>query len=80
MDKNNTKIKNNDLYKYHYFSEQNLIENIEELFPSTILKTQKNISDDFIVKYILSEKYAKIREDREITINELSNYFPNFSK
>ena len=35
------------------YSEQDLIDNIDNLFPSIILKTQKKLSDSFIIKYIL---------------------------
>ena len=73
-------ISNKNLHEKNNYSEQVLIDNIDKLFPSVILKTQKNLSDDFIIKYILSEDYAKIREDHDITINDLSNYFPNFGK
>ena len=72
------KISNKELHEKNNYSEQVLINNIDNLFPSIILKTQKNLSDKFIIKYILSEDYAKIREDYDITINDLSNYFPNF--
>jgi hypothetical protein len=35
--------------------------------------------NSFIMKYILSDDYAKIREDYDITINDLVNYYPNFN-
>ncbi len=71
-------IKNTDLHKNNYYSVEDLIENIDNLFPSIIIKTQKNLTDEFIIKYILNEKYAKTREDDDITLNDLINYYPNF--
>jgi hypothetical protein len=73
-------ISNKDLREKDNYSEQDLIDNIDNLFPSIILKTQKKLSDSFIIKYILSDNYAKIREDYDITINDLCNYYPNFGK
>ena len=71
-------ITNRDLYKKNDYAVEDLIENIDNLFPSTIIKTQKKLTDDFIEKYILSEDYAKIREDYDITLNDLINYYPNY--
>ena len=71
-------ITNEDLCKKNDYLEKDLIDNIDNLFPSIILKTQKKLSDDFIIKYILSEDYAQIREDYDITLNDLVNYYPNF--
>jgi len=71
-------ITNNDLRNKNNYSDEILINNINYLCPSVILKTQKNISNDFIKKYILSEDYAKIREDYDITLIDLCNYFPNY--
>ena len=72
-------ITNRDLRVKHDYSVDELIENIDNLFPSIILKTQKKLTNEFIKKYILSEDYAQIREDYDITINYLINYYPNYS-
>ena len=50
-------ITNRDLYKKNDYAVEDLIENIDNLFPSTIIKTQKKLTDDFIEEYILSEDY-----------------------
>lgn len=48
--------------------------------PYYVLCFQKDLSNEFIVKYILNKKYAVFREDRDITINKIIEYFPNFDK
>jgi hypothetical protein len=81
MNQNQNKfvITNMDLCKKNNYGEEDLIYNIDILCPSIILKTQKKLSNNFIKNYILNEKYAKIREDSDITIYDLCNFYPNFT-
>lgn len=73
------KIENHYLI-FEQYDEQTLKFNIElgKLSPYTVLTKQKNISNEFIFKYILNEKYCIIRKDYEITIHDVIRYHPNF--
>ena len=71
-------IDNRNLHYKKDYSVTELIKNIDNLFPSYIIKTQKNLTDEFIEKYILNERYYKIREDHDITGDDILNYYPNF--
>jgi len=73
-------IKNDNLYNNQY-DEKTLSFNMENgtISPYLVLKTQKNLSNEFIVEYILNEKYAVFREDYDITINKVVGLFPNFA-
>jgi hypothetical protein len=71
------KITNLELYS-NKFDEDTLINNINYLSPSSILKTQHNLSNEFISKYILNKEYFIFREDYEITINDIVNKYPKF--
>ena len=72
-------ITNLDLYNNQY-NEQILIDNMHKLSPHSIIKTQDNLSNNFIVKYILNKKYAIFREDYNITLQDILIYQPNFAK
>jgi len=69
---------NSDLFDNQY-REDELIENIDYLFTSTIVKTQKKLSKKFIDEYILNEKYQESRED-DICLDELLRYQPHYGK
>lgn len=73
-------ITNIDL-NYNQYDEKTLSYNMEKgtLCPYSVLKTQKDLSNEFIVEYILNEKYAVFREDYDITINKIIGLFPNFA-
>lgn len=60
-----------DLY-FNQYDEKILIENIKNLTPIDIIKTQKNLSKDFIKKYILAN------DEDDITMSILNMYQPNF--
>ena len=65
-----------DLYNNKY-NRDILKANIYNLKFVDILKTQ-DIDEDFIVKYILNEKYQLCDEDK-ISINEVIKYKPNIN-
>ncbi len=70
-------ITNDDLKKNQY-SEDVLKNNIDRLFQCIIVKTQKNLSKEFIDEYILNEKYSAIPKDSDITCEILKNYQPQY--
>lgn len=78
---NNIKLITNIDLKYNQYDEKTLSFNMEKgtICPNFILKTQKDLSNEFIVEYILNEKYAVFREDYDITINKVIGLFPNFA-
>jgi len=65
---------------YGQYSEEILINSIDQLSVYTILITQDDLSKDFINKYILNEKYHIFREDCDITKEILYIYQPNYFK
>lgn len=73
-------ITNNDLSTNQY-SEKTLAFNMEKgtLTPYMVFKTQKNLSNEFIVEYILNDNYAEFMEDYDITITKVIGKFPNFA-
>lgn len=75
----NIEIYNIDLYSNQY-DENTLIHNINKLSLYSILKTQKNISNDFIANFIINPKYSKDREDDDITLQDILKFHPNFGK
>ena len=78
---NNIKLISNIDLNNNKYDEKTLEYNMERgtIYPYTVLKTQKNLSNEFIVEYILNEKYAVFREDFDITINKVIGLFPNFA-
>jgi hypothetical protein len=76
---NVVKITNLDLYSNQY-DEQILVHNMCKLSPHSILTTQSNLSNNFIWNYVLNKKYHIFREDRDITLQEVLNYYPDFAK
>jgi len=62
---------------FNRYDEKTLIENIDNLTPISIIKTQKNLSNDFIKKYILENRK---NDDDDITMSILLMYQPNFFK
>jgi hypothetical protein len=71
-----------DLY-FNQYDEKILIDNIDNLTPIDIIKTQRNLSGEFIKKYILESK--KLNNDNnddedDITMSILYMYQPNFFK
>lgn len=81
ISKNKIKLITNIDLNYNQYDEKTLSFNMEEgtISPYSVLKTQKDLSNEFIVEYILNEKYAVFREDRDITINKVIGLFPNFA-
>ena len=51
-----------------------------KITPDSVLSTQKNLSNEFIVDYILNKEYAVFSEDYDITINMINGMYPNFRK
>ena len=72
------KIENIDLYNNKY-DEITLVKNIDNLFVLSSIETQKYLSDEFIDKYILNEKYQKDRSDN-ITIYEILKHQPQYKE
>ena len=70
-------ISNMDLYTQKY-DEKILINSIENLSRHTILTTQKNLSNQFIIKYIIESEIILFREDDDITYNDIIKYQPHF--
>lgn len=66
-------IRNIDLF-FNKYSEDILKKSIEHLSTYDIVRTQKNLSKEFIIYYILNTKYNK----GEVTIETLYNYQPNY--
>jgi len=73
-------IENKDLMSNQY-DEKTLIFNMElgKLTPNMVLIHQKKLSNEFIFKYILNEKYAVFNKDFDITINKIIGLHPNFA-
>lgn len=73
-------ICDNDL-NLNQFDEKTLGLNIERgtITQYQVFRTQKNLSNEFIVEYILNEDYGKFTEDSDITINKIIGKFPNFA-
>ena len=80
MDNKIEEIENKDLI-FKQYDEKTLIFNIErcKLTPNMILIHQKNLSNEFIIEYILNEKYAVFNKDFDITINKVIGLHPNFA-
>jgi hypothetical protein len=58
-------------------TEKQLIQEINSLDLLNVLKTYNNLSFDFVINYILNEKYQKSRKERDITIDTVANYQPH---
>ena len=58
-------------------SEKELIEKIDELSLVDILKNKKNLSLNFVVNYILNEKYCGMSEEFDIDISKVITYQPH---
>jgi len=61
-------------------TEQELIDNIDSLFQYIIVRTQKNLSKNFIDNYILNPEYSSCSKDEDITLETLSIYQPQYFK
>jgi hypothetical protein len=72
-DQINNIISNIDLFN-NLYSEDILKNNINNLSTYDIVRTQKNLSKEFINQYILNTDY----NDDEVTIETLYNYQPNY--
>lgn len=74
-------IDDNDLNSSFQYDEKILGFNMERgtITPYQVYRTQKNLSNEFIVEYILNENYATFMEDYDITINKIIGKFPNFA-
>ncbi len=58
-------------------TESHLIQHINSLDLLNVLRTYNNLSFDFVINYILNEKYQKSRKERDITIDIVVNYQPH---
>lgn len=60
----------------HIYSknENQLIEQIDSIDLLDILRTTDNLSFEFVVNYILNEKYQKTRKEKDITLDTVANY------
>ena len=67
----------NNIYLYtKRYDESVLINNIDNLSRHSILITQKNLSNNFIEKYIINSDIVLFREDDDITYNDIIKYQP----
>lgn len=73
-------IENEDL-NLNQYDEKILSFNMRRrsLTPYQVFRTQKNLSNEFIVEYILNKDYTEFMEDTDITINKVIGKFPNFA-
>lgn len=73
-------IENDDLYHKQY-NEETLSFNMERktLTSHKIFQTQKNLSNEFLIKYIFNNDFAEYIEDNDITLNKIIGKFPNFA-
>jgi len=55
-------------------TENQLIEQIDSIDLLDILRTHNDLSFEFVVNYILNEKYQKTRKEKAITIDTVANY------
>ncbi len=58
-------------------TEKELIKNINNLDLNNVLKNIDNLSWEFVINFILNEKYQKTRKERDITIDTVANYQPH---
>ena len=74
-------IDDNDLNSFYQYDEKTLGFNMERgtLTPYQVYRTQKNLSNEFIVEYILNENYGVSIKENDITINKIIGKFPNFA-
>ena len=74
-------INDNDLNSSFQYDEKTLDFNMKRgtLTPYQVYRTQKNLSNEFIVEYILSGHYGESLKDYDITINKIIGKFPNFA-
>ena len=73
-----TEITNSDLLT-KIFPEEILVKNIDHLSLMTIIKTQKNLSKQFINNYIFNDKYIIFPED-DISYSDLITFQPQYYK
>lgn len=59
--------------------EKELIDSIESLDLLDVLK-KETLGFDFVVNYILNEKFQKTRKEKDITIQTVMNYQPHLSE
>lgn len=84
MDKQNNNIKQEipeitcDDLENNQYPEEVLIYNIDKLFVSAILRTQKNLSIEFIHNFILNEEYQVDRKDKDLTIYDIIKHQPHY--
>jgi len=71
-EKDNQSIENINLFKNQYI-EQVLIDNIDKLSAYDIVRTQRNLSKEFIRQYIFNSKY-----NDEVTMETIQNYQPQY--
>ncbi len=68
---------NNQSNQYVYTNlELDLIKNINNMDLLDILKSN-TLSFDFVLNYVLNEKYQKTRKEKAITIDTVVNYQPH---
>lgn len=58
-------------------TENQLIQQIDSLDLLNILRTYNNLSFEFVINYILNEKYQNSRKEKAITIDTVVNYQPH---
>ncbi len=69
-------LANSDMYSN---KERELIGLIEKIDLIDVLK-RETLSFDFVVNYILNEKYQKTRKEQDITIQTVINYQPHLAE
>jgi hypothetical protein len=68
---------NNISLYYNQYSEEELIENINYLYMTTIVQTQKNLSYNFVINYILNDDYQDDEKDSNLTISYVAHCQPH---
>ncbi len=68
----NKSIDNMDLFRNQY-TEKVLMDSIDKLSTYDIVRTQQNLSKEFIRQYILNSTY-----NDEVTLETLQNYQPQY--
>jgi len=68
----NKSIDNMDLFRNQY-TEKALMDSIDKLSTYDIVRTQQNLSKEFIRQYILNSTYSD-----EVTLETLQNYQPQY--
>jgi len=68
-----------DLKNYEY-TEEYIIENLSKLDLTDIFKYQKTLTFNFVINYLLNEKYQITSNEKDIVIDDILRYHPYLKK